>query len=567
MNGMGRTVSKILILLICFHLIHAPVARAKASVHALMFASALAAPMVLKQCKKKISAWIFLGSAGFLLATELMNSKKHKEDSKAVEVDLKSQDASEKQIEALEAAAAAADKAADAADKRSKNFKIAAMGFAAAAAAALVEAFLSKPGTAPGKTPPCIRPNNGICDTGACQASGGGSVPTELEVTKVENGWRNWFKNFGEWWLPSAHAMNMKSLVAPAMGIGAWFLIKKRFPKAQAFINKTLNNGFKRAAVFGAFAGLAFLASRSTKKDAEELRKRAKTYRDLAAKMRRRLGLKAGMNTGTLQYIPPVQKSSTSGKGDGDTDLVKVDASCVVGKTGQFPQVDENCLCKKDNSCKKTTLPKANIPELPNAATSLNEASNLLKDYSDKTYSGDLSGAAQVSDASISRAAAKVNRLKKKLWDLSKKHAQKNGEKFVEGSLLEKAYTSRLKKAINSDFRGLSSKDKADLAAMAPTFMNDPTSKPISSSSKKSESSSVVQATTGGKGGRQGVALSDFDLIEDNAEKVALDEQGGEGNVTVQADFADKSVNSNREQSIWKVISGRYYKLYFGINE
>ena len=629
---MGPIVNRILIFLICFNLMGVSAVRASiggknAAANVLMFASALAAPNVLMQCKKKPSAWIFLGSAGYFLASELLSSKKHKEDSQAIKVDLESKDSSEKQIEALEAAAMAADRAGKAADTRAKNFMMAAMGFGAAAIAAVVEGYLAHPGSIP-KPPGCIRPDpeTGACTMGACQPVkktqpkgsqlgnqappssvpgdnvninlnldlnsifsdeemnffemmdqedfdffgriDGSLTPNMGAVAKLEG----WLESVGQWWMPSAHAFlgggMMGKMIAPTMGVGAWYLIKKKFPKAQGIINKALNNGYKRGAVFGGFAALAGFASGSTKSDAKKLKERAKVYRRLAAKMRRRLELKKGMNAGSLQYIPPVATKAGGTPGDSPVVAVGEETSCVVGKPGQYPRIDSSCACKKNNSCKKAVLPKVNYPELPEAEVALNEVGILLKDHADKTYSGNLSGSAKVSDASISRSAAKINRLKKKLWNLASDRLKRGGKK-VELSRMQNAYAVGLKKAINSDFQKLSAKDKKELASLSPSFMNGPslakgTQSPPPRDLKKTSSAKV--RTGEGKGllkGGKAVALKGFDFLEASGEDGSSEpNQADEPENTAEKGFVDKGIDKNRERSIWKTLSNRYFKLF-----
>ena len=109
-----------------------------------MFAVALAIPVVFSECRERISSMIFLGAGAYLIAMEIFNHEEHK---KLAERDqtINSQYSVEKQIEAAEAAANLSENAAEAGKKRSKNFLIASLGFAAASAAAVIEAAMETP--------------------------------------------------------------------------------------------------------------------------------------------------------------------------------------------------------------------------------------------------------------------------------------------------------------------------------------------------------------------------------------------------------------------------------------
>ena len=94
-------------------------------------------------------------------------------------------------------------------------------------------------------------------------------------------------------------------LVAGGLGAGAFFLIKSKFPMVAKFLKKTINSGFTRAAVFGAFSAMALGASALAKKASDRMMNRAKIYRELALKMRRRFGIDDAvtLKAPTVQYI------------------------------------------------------------------------------------------------------------------------------------------------------------------------------------------------------------------------------------------------------------------------
>ena len=556
---MRVVVSKILIVLISFHLVGAPIAEAKskgAQANILMIASAIAAPAVLVQCKKKISSWIFLGTAGYFLALELFGSRSHKNDSDKILEQYKGKSASAKQIEALEAAAESAERAAQSGDKRSKRFKMVALGYGAAAAAALVEAFLAMPGTAPKKTPPCIKPDRetGSCTKGSCGGANVGEPPLASSSGATLAG------GFGD----GLRENKEKTEVSPENAL-SWRGIKSLFSKAWKWIKQTIDSGYTRAAVFGAMAAMAFFASSSTKNDADKLRGQAKHYRKLAAKMRRRLGLEPGLAEGTLQYIPPVSKKATA---ETDPDpAVAFGGPCIVGAPGQFPQEDDNCACKKTNTCKKAELPQANYPQFASASSELNEVGSLLKKDADKVYRGELAGAGNLSDAKLTQAAARVNKLKKRLWGLAENHLKKEGQK-MNGALLEQAYGDRLKRVINSDFKNLSSPQKSQLAALSPAFVGGERKSQSEAVKKKvgtvpSQNKNVISGGGGSiRSGQKNLGGINF-LADADKEEVPESEEALEEVGESDKDIQDKAVHKGEERSIWKILSIRYLKSFF----
>ena len=147
---------------------------------------------------------------------------------------------------------------------------------------------------------------------------------------------------------PMAHAKNkgMGKLIAPALGAGAFFLIKSKFPSVLNFLKKGINSGYGRAAIFGAFGAMALIASKLTKKGADTLRKRGDAYRELAYKMRSRFGIDAGnsvqLQATTTKYFTPNLKSAKTNTMSSSTD------PCIVGKIGQYPRIDEECRCRQE---------------------------------------------------------------------------------------------------------------------------------------------------------------------------------------------------------------------------
>jgi len=108
-----------------------------------LFAATMAAPILIKQCKKAPSVWIYAGSAAVYLANEIGLFTRFKNASDAEMAAYLGRGDEDKQIDSLESAAEQTDKAKSAAKRRALVAKIAAAGFAAATAMALVENYTS----------------------------------------------------------------------------------------------------------------------------------------------------------------------------------------------------------------------------------------------------------------------------------------------------------------------------------------------------------------------------------------------------------------------------------------
>lgn len=104
-----------------------------------LFASTMAAPILIKQCPNAASVWIYGASAALYLANEIGLFTRFKNASDAEMAAYLGRGDEDKQIISLEAAAKQTEKAQKAAKRRAMIAKIAAAGFAAATVMALVE--------------------------------------------------------------------------------------------------------------------------------------------------------------------------------------------------------------------------------------------------------------------------------------------------------------------------------------------------------------------------------------------------------------------------------------------
>ena len=193
----------------------------------------------------------------------------------------------------------------------------------------------------------------------------------------------------------------------------------------------------------------------------------------------------------------------------------------------------------------------------------------LIKGDADKVYNGDLSGAGELSDAKLSKMAAKMDNVKKRLWALAENHSKRQGKK-INGALLEKAYGDQLKRAINSDFKKMSAADRSRLAAISPAFIEG--GLPVKTADVKekggaSSSPSISNALSGGAGmassGQLPIDTSGVDFLGSEEEETELPEVEGAMIEPSDKDVEDKAVHKGEQRSIWDILSIRYLKSFF----
>ena len=217
----------------------------------LMLGIGLIAPVVISNCLSWTSGKIFLGASGVFIANEIFSNKKHFRDADKIAKDyMLLEGDKDKQIAALDKAAEASDRAAKAGDKRSKGMMIAAAGFMAAAGVAVYEAIMDMPW--PPSRPPCPIGPTPACTMASCVASTGSFFNTKSMALL-------------DFVFPPAHAIyqNVPGLLGSASSFSIKGLLGKIggvFAKVKALILKAVNNGFARAATFGAIGGLAFIS-------------------------------------------------------------------------------------------------------------------------------------------------------------------------------------------------------------------------------------------------------------------------------------------------------------------
>ncbi len=141
-----------------------------------LFAATMAAPVLLKQCPSAYSVWIYTGSAALYLANEIGLFTRFKNASDAEMAAYIGRGDEDKQIESLETAAEQTDKAKKAAKRRALIAKIAAGGFAAAAAMSVAENYWDWAKSAAGACGKQAKADTPEVETPATPA--GGAAPT-----------------------------------------------------------------------------------------------------------------------------------------------------------------------------------------------------------------------------------------------------------------------------------------------------------------------------------------------------------------------------------------------------
>ena len=311
---------------------------------------------------------------------------------------------------------------------------IASIGFAGASATALAETlfFNSGPCT-PAPEAPADAPVEAPVETGP---NGTDMAPGNTEKIDFKNLWdrakvkpSSYIPGIGAIYnfiFPVAQAkINAMPLVGAVAGLGLGRMVGR-------FIEPALNNGYARAAIFGAFGAMGMVASSMAKKGAKTLKDRATHYHNLAQAMDERLKETEEGEGGEEEADPENNDDDEEGEDRGVelTDRTvstttntrrseTENSACFVGVPGQqFPSLDPSCQCRKRNKCLKAKIPLADFKNVdPSINDSLNSASGILRTEANNLYSGKNS-AGTVSDKALAQMASRMKRIKKKMGKL-----------------------------------------------------------------------------------------------------------------------------------------------------
>ncbi len=587
-----------------------------------LFFTGLMTPYLIKACPKSPSVWVFGGSALLYIANEIGLFTGFNKAINEEMVAYLGRGDEDRQIESLESASKQTREAKKAAKRRAMIAKIAAVGFGAAAVTAALEAKGSfgmtscamavgtpavlyneveeirplpfqqnnyfNPLTSPYYTAqlePLELANELESDTSYYDVKVRSSVEAKIVNYLVGNTYASDDENSGP--VGTKHdakiiedkdtgeksiAVNKVAYKVGALGLGgaSFLAIKSLAPSLGTTFKNIAANPWYRAVGFGAFAGVAYGAATESEGAAENLEKRAKEYDRLADSLR-------NQTTQDLEIKTGAQTESTLGTTTDIGNGVNVTGStttCFTGGKGQL-NVDKNCSCSSNNSCKKPEVP--NIQALPEfgGQSLLADTMGDLRAAGSQLYSGKLSEGSAAANR-VANAAARITRLRNNLNDKINKDRLSKGKKPIDFEKAEAGFRSKLEKDVERAFNNLSPTEQGTLANLAGGFgssNSDKDEKEKEKDSPKKDGKTAIAATdvnpnAGSVGSDKNADGGTWDFnfdpeAEAAAEQAALAEALAaeeDENYVVKGD-----INDDRNKDIFNIITRRYLKSAYPV--
>jgi len=577
-----------------------------------LFAATMAAPVLVKQCPKAPSVWIYAGSAALYLANEIGLFTKFKNASDAEMAAYLGRGDEDKQINSLESAADQTENAQKAAKTRALVAGIAAAGFSAATAMALVENYTS-----------WVKVGN--CGPPTAGATSAIDLPLLLDEAYVDVNPKLLTKdsdnfdfmisyeeqldfiqgkksslNIDEYYERkawSAAALNsmtglkeafllateftFSALASPTLAdeggtnwsgsgvkaivgmLGAGAGVIALNSKAIAS-SKMVKKPLTRAALFGGMSVFAIGAAFEASNAAKRLGERSDEYKKLANSLRSQVAQSSSTTNqkGLNQVVSGVTSSADKNSNSKDDSQI-----CYTGSGTTSISVDESCTCVQKRTCKSTNLP--DLSKLPDFAgqTLLTDELKALKTSADSIYSGDLKGANSAS-TKLGKNAARITKLRESLvGKINKDNIAAGGLGNYDLDKLEDKFQEQLLKKVNDSFNGLSPSQQSSLAGFAPAL--DPSDKgnkeEIDSAAPKGKIGAIAATSRGNKSNQGSSWDFNFDDDKNNGsdpEAAALAEVMANENDQYEI---DGDINDDRNKDIFKIITGRYLKSAYPV--
>lgn len=491
-------------------------------------------------CNTQPSAWIFSGTTAIYFALEVSNWGKYKKASK-LELEIVNSNnikTRNEQIEAFWSAYRHTKNSANAVENKSKNAKIAAIGFTVATIAAIVEHLSKLYGS---YDDICIGFNN------------------KLHM--------DWF--YASTVFKKAFAGTED--VATALGITGGALAALYVVNNQKIfgLSNIALDGLYRSIVFGVLSGVAAIVAAQADSTAKTLHQRANQYKMLAEKLeaitegKQPIKPGTGISNSSKKNIPTISNLTSTTSKSTTSDY------CFTGNNAQL-NLDASCGCQATNSCKSTELNKANLSKL-NLPSYLTDSLGILGKAANDTFNGKSTFAGTVAANGLAKNAANIERFKN---DLLKKIQSKN-KKPLNIEQETKKIKDKLQKEALANFSKLSPSDQTKLLDFInPTETNDSADTKVNDASKnntynnskdKNSPSSGTNPLTNKNSTKEDENLfSEIENKNGNAEN-----NDGENKNDLKDNekylIEGNDISSNRNDDIFKQISVRYLKSAYPI--
>ena len=522
----------------------------------LLFGITFAGVAIAKKCLKRASSGIFLASAfSYIMAEITLFSGFYTEGKESIKTH-KVEGKNDRQVSSIREASKRSKKASQAALAKSIIQGVAGGGFLAASSMSIIETALDWP-----------------TYTGSCFAHN--DLPSSLPDDP--------FSRALELLFPRVHAFSkggeLVGMLA-AMGIGAAAAaaitasttgtIKKTFAKV-------LSNGYSRAAVYAAFAGVAFWSSSDAAKVSDELKHNSREYSRLADDLSKKSAdskkIEATDNGETFTTSEQSISPSSIGTLSVKEKELKIPQNCVKGENLAQAQPDEGCLCRQDKTCTQVEFVGLNekpptVPEID----SLKEVVGGLSQTTNALFQGDVDQAV-LEGKKLNQA---VHQLKKKQRDYIKLVEKKEGgpqmTSLEDWDLLTHKTQQYLVKKVQGALQGLPPKDRALLTLLTP---GQGSPKALSHGKRVLKSKKFPQKTKGAhglkdqKGKRNAFSFLDDEedkaLIRRGRQKVKI--RGGRAGTFTRGKNSSSKAVAKRNGDLFRIISKRYtesaYPLFF----
>jgi hypothetical protein len=373
----------------------------------------------------------------------------------------------------------------------------------------------------------------------------------------------------GDLLFPSAQADASKLLGALGIAAGPilalWFGTKSL---VGVQVLEWLGDASSRAVLFGVFGALAQYVALMAKKSADQYEKEANNLKAQGQKFK---DIEAGTQIENqaateLQQVgannvlaPPLAIDYSS---------IKMPDFCFAKGTNANPSgFDQNCDCKKNNSCSKINVevkPEA-LSQFPNPGliqTSANDTQKLAQQIAN----GNLSAAA-ITAEQLGKNAAGLAAGNKKMQTALNNLLQKNGQKTVDFAGQEKSLQASLLKKV-----GLKVDENGGLATLQGSSLGLLNQVPSPSEVTK-ESSSFASVNPQFGSGNQGVQAGGSSNglsygFEDN-QSLTTQSTGDQlansalttGDSALNQKMAEmEGINNDESTSLWDIVSSRYQR-------
>lgn len=568
-----------------------------------LFASSFLAPIYLKTCHNQPSSWIYAGTSALYLVGEIANYSKYKNATEAAKADwdaAKTKEGADQQAIAFQVAEKQTNAAADAMKKKVQLTQLAALGFTAASAMAIVEAaspwFGGGVCTASTDSDQNIyfadsninfRELNSIARlfddlsymSGERQGMGiRGYNGLKSSIAFIDYGLVKGLIGAAKASGFSGGAENSKKLQAVGVVIGAgsaagliW--ANTMVQRARDMVSAKFS-GYTRAAVFAGNAALAYMVREQANKGAKQYEEAAKRHRDIAKQFTQ---ISTTMSASGTDLNEVRIDSATDAVAGNNADVTTTSSPCFV-EVGSDTITDESCSCKKTNSCKAPQIiSPSSIGLLGNSlGATFSRSLKPLQDYSNQVYNGEF-GSATLDGAEIGRFAGNMNKLRDRMLEKVNAERKKNGKSALNLDDTKNKWIAAMTKRVEGSLGSLGESDQKRI--LASTNYGDGGASLQSAEQlikKMADTKKEIALKNGAESSQQGNAQKTVDPFA-NFDFQSVNESGIKDAVAAPTEEGTPLGNEDGEQiretskSLFSILSERYissgYKRLFEVVE